>query len=75
MNELPPAPNSIVPQPVMLTPNSASDRALLMALRKSYLEVVDALERALGITPRTAEMRQQARAIQRNGCGRDTIKP
>lgn len=48
--------------PLVLNGNSAQDRDLLMSLRKSYLEAVDALERRLGITPRTAEIRQLARA-------------
>ena len=55
--------------PLVLNGNSAADRDLLMSLRKSYLEAVDALERRLGIVPRTAEIRAQVRANRR--CAED----
>jgi hypothetical protein len=49
------------PLPVPLSPVSGS-RNLLMSLRKSWLEAVDAIEREIGVSPTTAEIRQMYRA-------------
>jgi hypothetical protein len=37
------------------------DRAMLEKWRKAFLEIVDAIERNLGQSPRTAELRRMAR--------------
>lgn len=52
--------------------NEEQDRTMLMSLRKSYLEAVDAIERRLGIDPRTAEIRQQVRTSKR-GYGESVV--
>lgn len=40
-------------------------RALLEAQRQAYLQMVDAIERALGVTPRAAELRREAKERKR----------
>jgi len=40
------------------------ERAFWMAVRQALLMMLDALERWLGIAPRTAELRKQAKLIQ-----------
>jgi hypothetical protein len=37
------------------------DREFWMGVRRALLELVDVIERALGIEPRTAELRSQAK--------------
>ena len=38
---------------------NSDDRELLLAMRRNRLQEVDALERRLGIAPRTAELREE----------------
>jgi hypothetical protein len=38
-------------------------RELLLAIRQALLMIVDALERELGITPRTAELRKTRKEL------------
>lgn len=40
-----------------LSGDNAADKALLMAVRQSFLHMVDAIEKRLGVSPTTAEIR------------------
>jgi len=46
-------------------------RASWMLIRQAFLMIVDALERELDVTPRTAELRKE-RKQERKGQGRDS---
>lgn len=43
---------------------SIEDRAFWMAVRQALLMLLDALERRMGISPRTAELRRDLRAAK-----------
>ena len=41
-----------------------TDREFWLAMRDAYLRMVDAIERNLGIRPRTAELRKEQRSAK-----------
>ena len=42
-----------------------ADRDLWLSIRQALLMVVDAIERAFGVEPRTAELRRELRATRK----------
>ena len=44
--------------------NNPMERQTWMAIRQALLMIVDAIERELGITPRTSTLRKEAKSVK-----------